>query len=170
MPSQATRKKLNAVDWFLILALVLCLATAGARMLLGPDSTSLQKSAQEENYVVSFKISNIRNSSTRYLTEGETFYMLNPAQVFGTVLGNISVTPALYYMVDAEGSYVPVYAPENGDATRIDVTGTMLVSGITTESGFLAGGTTPLTINKNVTLRSPYLYVTITITDIARAS
>ena len=61
MPSQATRKKLNAVDWFLILALVLCLATAAARMLLGPDSTSLKKSAQEENYVVSFKISNIRN-------------------------------------------------------------------------------------------------------------
>ena len=170
MPSQTTRKRLNAVDWFLIVALVLCLATAAVRLLLGPDSTSLQKSAEEEEYVVSFKINNIRNSSTRYLAEGETFYMFNPVQPFGTILGSISVTPALYYLQDVDGNYLSVYAPENGDATRIDVTGTMRVSGITTDTAFLVGGTTPLTINKTVTIRSPYLYVTITITDIARAS
>jgi hypothetical protein len=173
MPASETvreKRKLNAVDWFLIVAVILCLAAAAVRLWLGPTSGALTKSAEIADYVVSFRISNIRNSSTRYLVEGEEFYIPAPAQYFGSVLGNISVTPALFHMQDAEGRYLSVYAPENGDATRIDVTGAMLVSGCMSENGFLLGGTTPLAVNKTIVLRSAYLYVTITVTDISRAA
>lgn len=164
------RKKLNAMDWFLILAVVLCLAGAAFRMAVGSEGGSFSQPVTMEEYVVSFKISNIRNSSSEYLEADTPFYIDTTDQYFGTILGNVSVTPALFYLEDASGNYVEAYAPENGDATRVDVTGTMLVSGYMADGGFLLGGTTSLAINKSLALRSSHIYVTITITDIVKAS
>lgn len=164
------KKKLNAIDWFLILAVLLILAGAAFRLAVGSDGSALSGAVGMEDYVVSFKISNIRNSSSEYLQEGDVFYVEETEQVFGTILGNVSITPARFFLEDASGNFVEAYAPENGDATRVDVTGTMQVSGYMAEGGFLLGGTTSLAINKTVLLRSSYLSVVITITDIVKAS
>lgn len=164
------KKKLNAIDWFLILAVLLCLAGAAFRLAVGRDGGSLSTAVTMEDYVVSFKISNIRNSSSEYLQQGTEFYMDETDQYFGSILGNVSVTPARFFLEDASGNFVEAYAPENGDATRVDVTGTMQVSGYMADGGFLLGGTSTLAINKTVLLRSSHLSVTITITDIVKAS
>jgi len=164
------KKRLNAIDWFLILAVLLCLAGAAFRLAVGSDGGTLSAAVTMEDYVVSFKISNIRNSSTEYLGEGAEFYIEETDQYFGKILGNVSVTPARFFLEDASGNFVEAYAPENGDATRVDVTGTMQVSGYMAEGGFLVGGSSTLAINKTVTLRSSHLYVTITVTDIVKAS
>lgn len=164
------RKKLNAVDYFIIAALVCCLVGAALRMILGSDGGSLTAPITMEDYIVSFKISNIRNSSTEYLKADEQFYIDTTKQYFGKITGSVSVTPALYFIEDTEGNYIRAYAPENGDATRVDATGTMLVSGYMSDNGFLLGGTTALAINKTLALRSSYIYVTVTITDIVKAS
>ena len=59
-----SRKKLNAVDWFLILAILLCIVGAVLRMLLGSESGSFTTPVVEEDYIISFKISNIRHIRT----------------------------------------------------------------------------------------------------------
>lgn len=167
---KTNKKKLNAIDWFLIIAVVLCLAGSAFRMIVGSEGGTLTAPVTMEDYVVSFKIGNIRNSSTEYLQPETKFYMDSTDQYFGQIQGNVSVTPAQFYLEDAEGNYVEAYAPENGDATRVDVTGTMQVSGYMGEGGFLLDGTTSLAINKTFALRSSHIYVTITITDIVKAS
>ena len=53
------KKKLNAIDWFLILAVLLCLAGAAFRLMVGSDGGALSTAVTMEDYVVSFKISNI---------------------------------------------------------------------------------------------------------------
>lgn len=174
MPTKENRKmKLNAMDYFIIIALILCVLGAAIRVALhaaGGLPGTLGSSVVMEEYIVSFKISNIRNTSTSYLTDGEVFYQKTTRQLFGTVEGNVSVTPALFYIEDINGNYIQTYAPENGDATRVDVTGTIRVSGYMSESGFLLNGNTPLVANKAVELLSKNLAVTITVTDIAKAS
>ena len=46
----------------------------------------------------------------------------------------------------------------------------MRVSGYMSDNGFLLDGLTALSINKAVALRSPFLYVTITVTGITKAN
>ena len=164
------KKKLNAIDYFIIVAVVLCLAGAAFRIVLGSDGLSLNSPVVMEDYVVSFKIENIRNSSTAYLQPEQQFYIDTTGQYFGKITESISVTPARFTIEDQSGNAVHVFAPENGDATRVDVTGTMTVSGYMSDNGFLLDGTTALAVNKSLAIRSSYLYVTITITDIVKAS
>ncbi len=171
MPSLKTKKlKCNALDYCIIIALVLCLVGAGVRIVLGQNGGNLSSQVAMEEYVLSFKIVNIRNTSSEYLTKGELFYLKSTQQYFGEIADAVSVTPALFYVENVDGQYVPAYAPENGDATRIDVSGTMRVSGYMGSHGFLLGGTTSLAPNKSVQLISKNLSVTIEITDIEKAS
>ena len=167
-----TKKKarLNAIDWFLIVAVLLCAAAGVLRMVIGSEGGTLTTGVKMEDYIVSFKIANVRNSSMRYLKDGDKFYLASNNSEFGTIEGSVSVTPALYRIEDAYGKYIQAFAPENGDATRVDVTGTMRVSGYMSDNGFLLDGLTALSINKSVALRSPFLYVTITVTGITKAN
>ena len=168
-PSLNPKKlKLNALDYFLIIAVVLCLVGGGIRVFLGGNGHSSQVALEE--YVISFTISDIRNTSTEYLGAGEAFYLKSTQQYFGEIADTVSVTPALFYVENAAGEYVKAYAPENGDATRVDVAGTMRVTGYMSDHGFLLGGTTPLAANKEVELISKYLSIKLEITDIEKAS
>lgn len=168
--AQKKTKKLNAVDIFIIVAIVCCLAGGALRVIVGSDGGSIAAPVTMEDYIVSFKISNIRNSSTEYLGTDEEFYIDSTKQYFGKITDSVSVTPAMFYVEDTEGNYVRTYAPENGDATRVDVSGTLLVSGYMSDNGFLLGGTTAVAIGKTFALRSGYIYVTITVTDLVKAS
>ncbi len=173
MNKRETKKSgdtLNALDYFIIAAIILCLAGAAIRTFIGSEGNSLTSQIVMEDYVISYRISNIRNSSTEYLYDGAEFYQHATQQYFGRLTGDVSVTPAQILMEDVHGNLIQTYAPENGDATRVDVTGTMLVSGYMGENGFLLDGATPLAVNKAVTLRSRELYVTVTVTSITKAS
>jgi hypothetical protein len=164
------KTKLNAVDYFIIIAVILCIAGVGLRVMIERNGGSLSSPITMEEYIVSFKIENIRNTSTEYLEEGEQFYLDTTKQYFGEIVGSVSVTPALYFIEDINGSYIQAYAPENGDATRVDAAGTMRVSGYMSENGFLLGGTSMLAPNKKLMIRSKNLQVEITVTGIEKIS
>ncbi len=172
MPKNTTRKhrRLNAIDYFIIIAAVLCIAGAVFRFAVHKAGGSLSSPVVLEDYVVSFKIEDIRNTSTEYIVPGEEFYIESTKQFFGTVKDNVSVTPAQFFIEDENGNYIPTFAPENGDATRVDARGTFLVNGYMSESGFLLGGSFPLAANKQLDLRSKNLSITVIITAIAKAS
>ena len=164
-----TKKKLNAIDWFIIIALLLCIAGAALRTFIGTDN-ALSGSVTMEKHVVFFKVENIRNSSTEYLTPGEIFYIDSTGQYLGEITGNATVTPAVYMFEDVNGKYVQAYAPENGDATRVDVMGTLIVDGYMSENGFLLNGTTSLAPGKEITIRSNFIQLKITVTEIVKMS
>ena len=168
--SPKKRKKLNAIDYFIIAAVLLCIVGVTLRSFIGSEGNHLSSPIVMEDYVISFKISNIRNSSSDYFAPGEKFYIDSTKQYFGEIADTVSVTPALLSLEDINGQYIQTYAPENGDATRMDIAGTMLVSGYMGENGFLLGGSTNLALNKEMAIRSSYIYATIVITDIAKAS
>ena len=168
--SEKRKIKCNAVDYFIIIAVVLCLVGVGLRIAIENNGGSLSSPVVMEDYILSFHISDIRNTSTEYLGVGEQFYIESTKQYFGEIADNIAVTPALFYVENGEGHYVQTYAPENGDATRVDVTGTMRVSGYMGEHGFLLGGNTTLAANKEVSLLNKNLKVKITVTGIEKAS
>ena len=163
------KARLNAIDWFLLIAVVLCAVLGVLRFVLNRNGDNISGAVTMEDYIVSFKISNIRNSSLRYLKDGTQYYLAANEKPFGTVEGNVSVTPALYRIENAHGEYVQAFAPENGDATRVDVVGAFRVKGYMSENGFLADGTTSVAVNRAVTLRSPFLYVTVNVTGITKA-
>ena len=50
------------------------------------------------------------------------------------------------------------------------MTGTLRVTGYMSENGFLLDGTTALSPNKHIVMRSSFIRVEITITDIAKVS
>lgn len=168
--SEKRKIKCNAVDYFIIIAIVLCIAGVGLRIAVGNNGGSLSSPVVMEDYILSFHIADIRNTSTEYLGVGEQFYIESTEQYFGEIADSIAVTPALFYVENSEGHYVQTYAPENGDATRVDVTGTMRVSGYMGENGFLLGGNTNIAANKELTLRNKNLEVKITVTGIEKAS
>lgn len=165
-----TKKKLNTIDYFIIVAVVLCIAGAALRTFIGSEGNSLGGTVNMENYVISFKVMNIRNSSTEYFAPGEKFYVDSTGQYVGEIAGTVAVTPALFLFEDADGKYIQAYAPENGDATRIDMNGTLAVKGYMSDNGFLVDGTVSLAPGKNITLRSSSIRVEVTITDIAKVS
>ena len=164
-----TKKKLNAMDWFIIIAVLLCIAGAALRAFIGTDN-ALNGTVTMEKHVVFFKVENIRNSSTEYLAPGAAFYIDVTGQYLGEISGNVTVTPAVYMFEDANGKYVQAYAPENGDATRVDATGTLIVDGYMSDNGFLLNGTTSLAPGKEITIRSNFIQVKITVTEIVKAS
>ena len=164
-----TKKKLNAIDWFIIAVLLLCIAGAAFRVFIGSDN-SLSGAVTMEKHVVFFKVENIRNSSTEYLAPGAVFYIDSTGQYLGEISGNVTVTPAVYMFEDVNGKYVQAYAPENGDATRVDATGTLIVDGYMSDNGFLLNGTTSLAPGKEITVRSNFIQVKITVTEIAKIS
>ena len=165
-----TRKKLNAIDYFILVAVVLCIAGAALRTFIGSEGNSLSGAVTMEKYVISFKVENIRNSSTEYFAPGEKFYIDSTGQYVGEITGPVSVTPAVFLFEDAGGKYVQAYAPENGDATRIDMTGTLAVTGYMSGNGFLVDGTVSVAPGKKITLRSSSIRVEVTVTDIAKVS
>lgn len=164
-----TKKKLNAIDWFIIAVLLLCIAGAAFRVFIGSDN-SLSGAVTMEKHVVFFKVENIRNSSTEYLAPGAVFYIDSTGQYLGEISGNVTVTPAVYMFEDVNGKYVQAYAPENGDSTRVDATGTLIVDGYMSDNGFLLNGATSLAPGKEITIRSNFIQIKITVTEIVKAS
>ena len=52
------KKKLNAIDWFIIVALLLCVAGAALRAFIGTDN-SMNGTVTMEKHAVFFKVENI---------------------------------------------------------------------------------------------------------------
>ncbi len=75
------KKKLGALDVFIIVILIMCIVSIGLRVFSNKTS-DISESTQLENYTVSFKVMGIRDSSARnYITKGTKFY-LNDSNVY----------------------------------------------------------------------------------------
>lgn len=164
--------KLNALDIFIILAVVLCIAGVGIRYYVSYGGEIPGQSTVYETYLVNFSVSNIRETSADYFVPGDTFYITQTGDKLGVLTDTVSTTPSEIPIEMANGEYSLAYAVDNEELGRgrIDVTGTLLVEGKMTEDGFLVGGNTYIAPNKSLSVQSTNIYVNIIVKDITKAS
>ena len=140
MEEQKKKFRLSAFDAVLIVLLAACLVAAGFGYYFkrtSADATVAE--ADKEEYAVMFECYDVAQFHAQLLKEGEV-YMLPDNSEFGTLSEKVTTTPALTYTQRSDGTYVRTYAPENGDQTRVDVSGVVRTKGARNSRGFLLIG------------------------------
>jgi len=157
-----SKVKIAAVDVLIVLLLILCLAGVCVRIAVGENG--LFSGEEKGSYIVSYVIEGEKDEYSSYFSEGCEFYLENGDR-FGALSGNATFTPAKIIGENSRGEAVISYA----DDGTVDITGTFLVRGTMTESGFLLNSNTYIAPNMTVTVRSSDITSNITVTDITKA-
>ena len=140
MDGKEIKKKISALDVFVIAVLLFCIAALAVRLAVGREGVLPENAPESGDFALSFEAAGLRAGAVEALGAGATVYTEDGA-VFGTLADSVSVTPAKLYHEDAEGRYVMTYSPSDGpDGGVVDVRGTLTVEGYFTDSGFIACG------------------------------
>ena len=163
------KRSLSALDVFIVILVLLCLAGLALRVALGRDGSLPEDSPKTGEFALTFEIPSLKAQSGSDISAGDVLYTEDGA-VFGTLTSQLSVTPARIYSEDADGKYVLSYSSGEGDGALVDVTGVMTVTGYQTGYGFLAGGKTLASPGCEIALHTDRLTFTVRVTDVARVS
>lgn len=164
------KKRLGALDIFIIIILVMCIVSVGFR-LMSNKTSEITEGTQLENYTMSFKIMGIRDSSARnYMGKGTKFYLNDTNTYIGSINnGNITITDAQKYYDGMDGITVSAANTGTGDLYKVDVEAAFDVEGKTDSNGrFLLGGNQYVGVNQELQIHSKYLSITILVTDITK--
>jgi len=163
----AKKRRFGALEWCMIVVSVVIIFGVALRMNVLRLFTPKEEPVLTE-YLVSFRVENIRSTSGDLFENGTTFYLDGTGDVFGTVSGSVATTPAEIYMENEEGEYVLVYYSDDGDDSRVDVSGTFLVKASVSEDKglYMLNGQHYIAPNVTLKLYSGELTVSILVTDI----
>ena len=165
------KKGLGALDVFIIIILLVCAVSIGFRIFADRNS-EVGENIQLENYVLSFKVMGIRDSSARnYMEKGTKFYLTDSNVLLGTISDrDITITDAKKYYEALDGSVVTAANTGTGDLYKVDVEAAFDVQGKIDSNGrFLLDGNQYLGLNQEVQIYSKYLAITILVTGIEKA-
>lgn len=161
------KKRIGALDVFIILLVVSCVLFLALRFIdLG--GSDVNESAILDDYTVSFKVSDIRDSSAKnYLEPGTNFYLKETDTLFGTLLDGITISDAQEYHEMPDGKVVSTRNTATGSLYRVDVEGSFTVQGRLDQNGtLLLDGNKYIGLNKEISIYSKYLSIQIQITGI----
>ncbi|MBQ8837169.1 MAG: DUF4330 family protein [Clostridia bacterium] len=156
---QKKKFRINILDFLIIALVVLCIVGAALRGYIMKGDDKLDGDVA----VISFKIENIQAESADCFKDGDTVYWPAYECDFGTLVGDIEYTDAVYYVED-DGQ---IFELTLDDHSRIDVRGTIECKG-----NFNKDGSFSLNGNKYIAPGTyAYLYFTsihanVVITDI----
>jgi len=164
------KKGLGALDVLILILLLVVIGSVGLRYMRSRNADT-SETAQLDNYVVSFQVKNIRNTSAEnYLNEGDLFYLEENKQIFGTFRQVQSVQDAQKFYEMPDGSVASVSSHLPGDQYRVDVEASVTASGRMNEDGrFLLNGSRYIVLNDELKIYSKYVVFTVLVTDIAKA-
>lgn len=165
------RKGPGTLDVFIILAVVVVLAGIGLRAYMTRNA-DVGTAVVLEDYIVSFEVLNIRDSSNaRHMQVGDKFYLKDNDIMFGTLQEGNIVNDAAYFYEMPDGTIKKVLNNASGDHYKVDVEADVLAQGTVDQNGaFLLGGNTYLALNKEIPIYSKSLAITVKITGIRKAS
>ena len=149
--------KLNIID----LALIVMIITAGvfiSMKMWGSKTTTSEN--MECTYIV--KVSNIKETSLKYIEKGDTFLDGNGVYL-GELIAEPEAKPAKLHLVKNDGTYQTAEVPG-----RIDVTLTIKGYGIQNENGFYLDGKVPLLLGTNRFFRDSDIDFTGAVVEIIR--
>ncbi len=168
--NQPKKQHIGALDVVIIVIVLVCAVSVGLRMVMTRNS-DLDKNVQLDNYIVSFKVMGIRDSSAKnYLQKGTNFYLDDSDEFFGTLREGVTVNDAESYYEMPDGTIVLAANNASGDLYRVDAECSLDVTGKMDSNGyFLLGGNRYIGINKELLIYSKYLSITVMVTDITKA-
>lgn len=164
------KKKLGALDYCIIFALIAVVVCFAVRYI-GTDRSEVSEKVELEDYVVSFRVCGIKDSSAKnYMMPGSKFYIKDTGVYFGELREGLTIRDAeTYYELD-NGEIVIGSNNAVGDLYRVDVDGSFTAQGKTDANGkFLLGGNTYVGVNKTFIIQSKYLSISIIVTDVRKA-
>ena len=169
MENKKQEKRLNALDWFVIVVVLVCAVAVGIRFI-SVRGSDVNDKVQLENYVISFEILDIKNSSAQnYMDAGTNFYLEETDEFLGTLREGVTIRDAQTFYEMHDGSVVLAQNTATGDLYRVDVEGSLDAKGkIDANGSFLLGGNRYIGMNKEVKIYSKYLAVTVIITGIVK--
>ncbi len=170
MKNKKQAKRLNALDWFIIIIVLVCAVAIGIRFF-SVRGSDVNDKVELENYVISFEILDIKNSSAQnYMDAGTNFYLQETNEFLGTLREGITVRDAQTFYEMPDGTIVWAQNTATGDLYRVDVEASLDARGKLDANGsFLLGGNRYIGMNKEVKIYSKYLAVTALITGIVKA-
>ncbi|MBE6542309.1 MAG: hypothetical protein E7672_07675 [Ruminococcaceae bacterium] len=170
MKKTNSKKRLGVLDIFIIIIVLVCVASVVIRYV-GIDNSQVSSEVQLDNYILSFNIKNIKDSSANnYMEKGTKFFIQSSGEYLGTLREGVTISDAVRYYELQNGQSIAVPNTATGDLYRVDVEASLDVQGVLREDGtFLLGGNQYVAVNKEITVYSKYLTVTIMVTDITKA-
>ena len=164
------KKGLGALDVLILILLLVVIGSVGLRYMRSRNADA-SETAQLDNYVVSFQVKNIRNTSAEnYLNEGDLFFLDENNQLFGTFRQVQSVLDAQKFYEMPDGSIASVSSHLSGDQYRVDVEASVTASGRMNDDGrFLLNGSRYIVLNDELKIHSKYVTFVVLVTDIAKA-
>ncbi len=171
MNNKERKLKIGALDIFIILIVIVCAVSIVLRYVSNKQS-DVGESAPLENYVISFEVLDIKDTSAQYYMEpGTGFYLVDSDAYIGTLREGITIRDAEKYYEMPNGEIVLAQNNATGDLYRVDVEASFDAKGRVDSAGrFLLNGNTYLGVNKEVKIYSKYLAVTVVITGITNAA
>ncbi len=165
--------KFKILDAVIILLIVISIVG----LYLGYDVMDTLKNRKEmKEYVVSFSIENIRNSTKDYINIGDIVYYAEDGEQLGEFLPHtenvvqpLSYHPASVYVIDENGAAILIdYPYDDSPDDRIDASGRFLCQGSYSDDvGFLVNGSRYLAPGQKIEVRTDRVTLTVTIQDIA---
>ena len=162
---QNRKFKINILDFLIIALVALCVVGAVLRIY----TKSREDKFGEDVATVSFVIQNVQNESKDLIKSGDRLYSEAYDCEFGTIIGAVINTNAVYYAED-DGEIIRVESginPETNQPYRVDLYGKFECKGTwTDENGFSIGGTQYIAPNMSVSLSFPNIKATVLILDV----
>ena len=156
------KRKFNIIDVIIIVLVILCIVGIYFRSRI-TEWVGIDKQLVE--YRLSFKVSEIKYTSSEYLSTGEKIYLDNPDLELGTIDGNCTVLPAEVYLEKNDGTLIRVDYPKD---SFVDISGSLKCMGTEREDGFYLAGSISISPGMKLKVHTEMLDFTITITDIVK--
>lgn|GEM_PF-1149563 len=174
MSSEKRKRRLTAIDYFIIFAALAILVAAGLRLYENRkiDNSEGNENIELEEYIVSFESRGMKESTANLLEKGEIYYLTGGQTEFGAIEEISSITPAKIRVELASGELkTDVYAEKNGNNTKVDVIGSFRVNGYKDDDNLiLAGGEFYIAPNLPVTVFSNDTSLSFTIKSVEKVS
>lgn len=153
------RLKPNIIDFTIILLIIGVLVGVAVRYDLASKISADSRQVEAE---VTFLIEGIRDTSVAALVEGDEFYWVQNDMYIGRLKEAVQSAPARVYVVRDDMVISSTVNPE-----RYDATGTLVVSGLMEDGGFMLNGTQYIGPGKQMNVKSRNIKVNITIMSIS---
>ncbi|MBQ8140867.1 MAG: hypothetical protein IJ038_04130 [Clostridia bacterium] len=169
--SKADRKTaphFNAVDAMIIILVIVAIVGIYFRHNI---IEFLTDDRNDDEYVVSFAIEDIRYTTPNYMNVGDSVYFSSDGELLGTLMsesenqGALNITPASKYFTDSNGEVHEIFYPN--EESRVNARGRLLcVGSYNEEGGFCIDGSTYIAAGQSIEVYTEFVSVNITVTSI----